>query len=410
MCDTYSHALCNVAATGAPDGSYGLFSERNPAAEGPLRVPTSWDFEGSASKDPSYPAGIYDVFPRDQWVRDLEQGPLNRRAWVMQERFLSTRVLHFSASQVFWECLEHTSGELFPDGIPPIARPFWLEDSQKLKQAVFQSQNSDKEKWHDSLYSSWQVFVRSYTRCGLSDEGDKLVAINGVAQLLSKTAGVEFVGGLWHSRLLQELCWMRVTDYGDKNLFPTFYPQNWRAPSWSWAGTNVTAHPGNVRHHVGPRCSELQPKVSVEEIVVDAHDSGQLKHASLTLRGEPLHAIFIQGKKGEDSPTSSSKLICGRSAITAKHDYNRTPFELIFDNPDQVIQPQEELVFLSIYTCCNCTALSSRPTRYMMALALQAQNAEKTQYKRVGLLEMQDSGLDFYMEHKTGKECSVTLV
>ncbi|KAK1952002.1 HET-domain-containing protein, partial [Colletotrichum sublineola] len=34
----------------------------------------------------------------------LDECPLNKRAWCMQERLLAPRVLHFGRQQMFWEC------------------------------------------------------------------------------------------------------------------------------------------------------------------------------------------------------------------------------------------------------------------------------------------------------------------
>lgn len=38
--------------------------------------------------------------------REVDQAQLNKRAWVMQERFLSRRTIHFGANQMYWECGE----------------------------------------------------------------------------------------------------------------------------------------------------------------------------------------------------------------------------------------------------------------------------------------------------------------
>lgn len=37
--------------------------------------------------------------------------PLNARAWVIQERLLSRRILHFTQERIYWECLEEKSCE-----------------------------------------------------------------------------------------------------------------------------------------------------------------------------------------------------------------------------------------------------------------------------------------------------------
>lgn len=40
----------------------------------------------------------------DRFHQDVEESVLNRRGWVLQERALARRTLHFTSSQVYWEC------------------------------------------------------------------------------------------------------------------------------------------------------------------------------------------------------------------------------------------------------------------------------------------------------------------
>lgn len=241
MCEVYSHAVANIAATGASDGSEGLFFERDVRRESSFWVQTNWTPDQSWKGEFAFPPGTYaQIYRCNQWQTDLEQGPLNRRAWVMQERFLSSRILHFSKTLVFFECLEDSSSELFPTGIPPIAKPLWFYDSQRLKRTLFHPLPS--KSWPFQLYNEFQLLARAYSRCGLSKESDKLVAMNGIEKLLERIAGVKLVAGLWSERLIQELCWSR--DLGSKFLVKgPFYPQKWRAPTFSWAASQVEIHP-----------------------------------------------------------------------------------------------------------------------------------------------------------------------
>jgi hypothetical protein len=40
----------------------------------------------------------------DDFRLDVDQGELNKRGWVLQERALSRRTIYFTAKQSYWEC------------------------------------------------------------------------------------------------------------------------------------------------------------------------------------------------------------------------------------------------------------------------------------------------------------------
>jgi hypothetical protein len=40
----------------------------------------------------------------DDFSGDVEQGELNKRGWVFQERALSRRTIYFAEKQTYWEC------------------------------------------------------------------------------------------------------------------------------------------------------------------------------------------------------------------------------------------------------------------------------------------------------------------
>jgi hypothetical protein len=51
----------------------------------------------------------------DNFDADVEQGELNRRGWVLQERALSRRTIHFTKTQTYWECGEGAWCETFSE-------------------------------------------------------------------------------------------------------------------------------------------------------------------------------------------------------------------------------------------------------------------------------------------------------
>ena len=415
MNQVYSCALCNIAAAGASDSSIGLFFERNPTAECAFRLQTNFDFDpndywggNKTIKMDLYPDGTYEVFPRTHWTELVEKSILNRRAWVVQERFLSTRVLHFTASLLFWECLENSSSEVFPEVVPPFARPFWTDDTQDLKRTLFTAPKDDR--WHNSLYRGWQVLARNYTRCGMTRESDILAAINGIRQQLFNCTGDIFVAGLWRSRLVQELCWQRSPD--PREVLDPFHTREWRAPTWSWAGAHLEMHPGHRRHH--HRHDNLRDMVTIKAIDYEEFKSGQLKHASLTLRGKLVFSTIVL--HGPSDVPSTVEFICGEASIKGQQ-YGDDSLKFILDNRDAGIPYREELVCLAMWECyCKRDSnldpldLDKKPTRYLEALALKPQKAEGGVYERVGILLVPEHAYNFYISKETKDEHSLVLV
>jgi hypothetical protein len=92
MEDVFASAYCTIAATSAADSIAG-FLARNTNTEY-VRVQ---DVAGNQ---------VYICTHIDDFEKDVEQAELNNRAWVMQERVLAKRTIHFSANQTYWECGE----------------------------------------------------------------------------------------------------------------------------------------------------------------------------------------------------------------------------------------------------------------------------------------------------------------
>jgi hypothetical protein len=103
----YSNANCNLAATAAENSSTGCFFERNSLLAQPCRVKID-SFPGPVSV-----SSEYDLVPRGLFYHNIEHQPLNRRGWVLQEQFLSPRIIHCGRNQLFWECQEMVSMQTY---------------------------------------------------------------------------------------------------------------------------------------------------------------------------------------------------------------------------------------------------------------------------------------------------------
>jgi hypothetical protein len=100
MDSVYSNATCNLAATTADDSGAGCFYERNPLLAQPCRVNID-SFPGPVSESCQY-----DLIPQALFYNSIDLQSLNRRGWVLQEQFLSPRIIHCGRNQLFWECQE----------------------------------------------------------------------------------------------------------------------------------------------------------------------------------------------------------------------------------------------------------------------------------------------------------------
>jgi hypothetical protein len=150
----------------------------------------------------------------------------------MQERFLSPRALDFGAHQVYWECRESIALETNPDGLECFGGvPF---------KALMNAPHG---------HHSWSKVVMMYSACALSFPTDKLVAVSALARLYASYLSDEYVAGMWHSCLQENLLWLA---YGSDKDEPTRY-EVYTAPTWSWASIKgevitVSYEPDRVKY------------------------------------------------------------------------------------------------------------------------------------------------------------------
>jgi len=225
MGKVYSSACLNVSATRSIDGSECLLGKSSWAS----KIPSQIDFSTESLSIKAY------VIDGDLWDDEVENGPLLRRGWVFQERLLARRVVHFGESQLAWECNECHGLGMFPDGLP-------------LSMAVLGGKRSDRAPTTPTSTSStvstpdikfvteWQNLMSQYSKCGLSESGDKLIALEGIVKSkMSIRPGDKYAAGMWKSTALFDLPWWRWDE--DRELYP-IEATSARAPSWSWASVD----------------------------------------------------------------------------------------------------------------------------------------------------------------------------
>lgn len=119
-----------------------------------------------------------------------------------------------------------------------------------------------------------------YSRCALTKETDKLVALSGLSKELQRVLQDDYLAGLWRRDLECQLLWEVRSSYHGRR------PSVYVAPSWSWAslcGASVFPDPW-VEHP-----SKYKSLVSIEKARV-TFETGTQSHkitdVSIILRGQ----------------------------------------------------------------------------------------------------------------------------
>ena len=295
MGDIYQNSLCTITAAAADNADGGCFSARKP-------LTYDWCRLAGEGKDAIYASLAY----RPTGARNevLVESPLIERAWVLQERLLSPRILHFGPRGIYWTCLlgsacEHDvegigaprTGELLPDTQqlfgPSVDKVEWRANIQIVHgrpelEALLTGQGGSTEiNSLQDFHRTWAKLVRQYTCCKLTKPGDKLVALSGIAQRIQEETGFRYLAGLWEQTILHDLCWF-------KSRRPEPRPVEYRAPSWSWASAEGVINDYlHLDYREEASCMAEFSSVHVETHPSDASKTGQVYSASLEIIGSP---------------------------------------------------------------------------------------------------------------------------
>jgi hypothetical protein len=224
MRQIFRHAFVTISAATAPSVFHGFLFTRtqpDPSVSIQLRCPDGTDGVVSLYLDSEEPHLTY--LERDH--------PIEDRAWTLEEKVLSPRVLVYSSTHLRWLC----DSSQYSDGGPQ--ENFMGYDASAyrlpLKERERPPHPSQNNVPGTNQRSSWRTLVGEYTRRSLTAPEDKLRAIAGLAEEYERLMGDTYRAGLWLSELATELLWRRNTLTEAGALYPR--PRNYRAPSWSWA-------------------------------------------------------------------------------------------------------------------------------------------------------------------------------
>ena len=278
MHQIYGNAYCNLSATGAEDSTQGFFFPKR----GDQLCHVEIEF-APILFDPQAKLIKYAAFEFYYWEKHLARAPLYRRGWVVQERLLTPRVIHFGATQLFWECAGLTACEAYPHGLPP-ALPKnskmhlkHLSPGAKGKRlSALVPKDSDPRFFAPHL---WPRILEIYTQCQLTKPADKIIALSSIAKRMRGILHDEYVVGMWRRYLESELLW-QVNHHRQSNGDPSYRPATYRAPSFSWASIEGAINPGTP--------TDQGLLFSVEGLFLDFYtndNTGLIKNGHIILKG-----------------------------------------------------------------------------------------------------------------------------
>ena len=224
MADVYANSFLNIAATAGTNSESGLFYTRPEVLpEDVIEVSTTWSGD--------LVTGQYICYGFDFRETNIDKMPLCQRAWVVQERELAPRILHFGATHLFWECSCLIAMDSLPGG---------LDAGVHLKSRWPGMVEWDQKSWRGgSPYDYWPELVVRYSACKLTYGSDKLIAVSALARAmmsLLKTKGLEdvYLAGLWKNDLQRGLLWSTNNGGFGKPSGGTRVQTEMPSPSWSW--------------------------------------------------------------------------------------------------------------------------------------------------------------------------------
>lgn len=222
MASVYANAYFTIFADQARDDNHGFLHPRQvfPVTSFDIRTENNATVAAylRGSSPDSYKIEKHPVFASDT----IDSSYLRKRGWILQERVLSPKRLHFGAHQVYWVCRKNAVAENghpvnhWADG--------WMVDIHRL----MESESTSRYEFH----KTWAKLVENYCTLKLTQGEDKLPALAGVAQMFWQKSKDEYIAGLWRQTLAAGLAWsVKETDLDKLPRRLSTY----RAPSFSWA-------------------------------------------------------------------------------------------------------------------------------------------------------------------------------
>jgi hypothetical protein len=172
-----------------------------------------------------------------QGRHDIKIMPLDTRAWVLQEKALSVRNLHYQHAGLFWHCQTVSSTEIRPGLLQPHLDVKELHRIPRKSLPVRIDYDIHYHIYGDPSTLAWWYFqVSDYTTRQLTFKKDRFPAIAGLAREFAHRTGYHYMAGIWAEDFQRGLLWKGAVPESNHGF----------GPSWSWVGVEFNSWAGPV--------------------------------------------------------------------------------------------------------------------------------------------------------------------
>lgn len=357
MGDIYGNAYLVIAATHAENGAYGLHRER-----------ISRRFEVVTPTGQTIKAQVFEKAHHDVWKKGEQFGyaaelPLFSRAWAFQERLLARRVVHYTPTELVWECSTCIDCECGDLRNPNTAWPeFGIGKNMKTRygEVVTDSNIARLEFWH--------VICAQYSARKLTYPTDRLPALSSVAKRIDMPDVLgRYLAGIWECNLPKGLFWW--SEFTNSALHPPAIKTHWRdkthqIPTWSWLSIE-----GRVSTWGMIEACLIVVRVVVISYTVSSNDDyGTCEEGIITLEGVGVPIEVVDAKRSGGPSDKEVRLIGEEHSVDFYTDEN--PFEY----SEQDSKTGELLAFLFGYT-----------NMHSQAMILKQVPGTNNRYERLGI-------------------------
>ncbi|KAJ4986559.1 heterokaryon incompatibility protein [Stagonosporopsis vannaccii] len=265
MADIYSGAYIVLAATGVSNATDGFLRQRSR----PMKIT-------SLACNPQHPITVNARLLNNHTIRPsnmdvIDNQPLSKRGWALQERALATRTVHFLPDEIMFECRSGLACECGR-----------LQKRTNRGPLVWPPRTRTDRSRSCLNVADWMWLVETFKSRCLTYSDDALPALSGLAQ---RTLGLnpgQYLAGIWEKDIADQLSYRgkRAKNVAIRKQAMGHAPR--LRPSFTWATFS-----GPIVFH-GPFDQPICTFFGGQVLPVAGDLYGQVKEGFIRLKGRSI--------------------------------------------------------------------------------------------------------------------------